>query len=63
VAGHLVDQSWPMHARFHAIQSLLWVFALNVTIALLAFGPVRRGERWALYTVGLVPVATDPGSG
>ena len=56
VPDHLVDQRWPMHARFHAIQALLWVVALNVTVALLALGPVRRGERWALALLALLLV-------
>jgi hypothetical protein len=56
VPDHLVDESWPPHARFHAIQALLWVVALNVTIAVLALGPVRRGERWALFLLALLLV-------
>jgi len=54
VPRHLVDESWPPHARFHTIQALLWVAALNVTIALLTLGPVRRGERWALFLLALL---------
>jgi hypothetical protein len=48
VPDHLADSLWPPHARFHTLQALLWLVALNVTVAVLALGPVRRGERWAL---------------
>lgn len=56
VPDHLVDSSWPPHARFHAIQALLWVIAINVTIAIVALGPVRRGERWGLWLLALLLV-------
>jgi hypothetical protein len=54
VPDHLTDPTWPPHARFHTLQALLWLVALNVTIAVLVLGPARRGERWALVLLALL---------
>jgi hypothetical protein len=54
VPDHLTDPTWPPHARFHTFQALLWLVALNATIAALALGPARRGERWALVLLAVL---------
>jgi hypothetical protein len=56
VPDHLADSLWPPHARFHTLQALLWLVALNVTIAVLALGPVRRDERWAWILLAVLLV-------
>jgi len=56
VPDHLADSLWPPHARFHTLQALLWLVALNLTIAVLALGPVRRGERWAWILLAVLLV-------
>ena len=56
VPDHLSDSLWPPHARFHTLQALLWLVGLNVTITVLALGPVRRAERWALVLLAVLLV-------
>jgi len=44
---HVFDTSWPDHARFHALQALMWLGGLTVAVVGIATGPLRRGERWS----------------
>lgn len=56
VPEHIVDSTWPFHARFHVFQALVWIVGLDLVCAILAFGPFARGvawARWALLT-GLI---------
>jgi ethanolamine transporter EutH len=45
---HVRDATWSDHARFHMFQDLLLICGWDVAAVLLALGPVRRRERWAL---------------
>jgi hypothetical protein len=45
---HVRDANWPDHARFHMFQDLLLISGWDVAAILLALGPVRRRERWAM---------------
>jgi hypothetical protein len=45
---HVADSTWPAHARFHAFQGLWLVTGWDIAAVLVALGPFRRGERWAL---------------
>ena len=46
-AEHVLDTQWPEHARFHALQLMLWLIGLNLAIVVVAIGPLFRGEGWA----------------
>jgi hypothetical protein len=46
---HVVDPTWPLHARFHAFQSLLLVMGVDTAALIAAAGPMRRRERWPLW--------------
>ncbi len=50
---HVVDASWPMHARFHTLQALIWIVAIDLALALLALGPLRRGHRGCLPAIAI----------
>jgi len=50
---HVVDASWPDHARFHVLQAIFWVVGFNLTLVPLIVGPAMRGEGWAVWTLGL----------
>lgn len=50
---HVVDPSWPAHARFHVLQALLWIVLLDLALAALALGPLRRGSRSALPALAI----------
>jgi len=50
---HVVDPGWPDHARFHALQALIWIVALDLALAALALGPLRRGRRGCLPAIAL----------
>jgi uncharacterized membrane protein len=48
---HVYDRTWPDHARFHAFQSLLLVASADITVIVLALGPLARHEGWALWAL------------
>lgn len=50
---HAVDLDWPLHARFHVVQALIWVVGLDLVLALVALGPLRRGAALSLPALGL----------
>jgi hypothetical protein len=53
---HVVDPSWPAHARFHVLQALLWIVGFDLALLVLIFGPLARGDRgvrWVLLLAWL----------
>ena len=44
---HLAEADWSDHAQFHHILGFLWLCGLATATLTLAWGPARRGERWA----------------
>lgn len=50
---HVVDAAWPAHARFHVLQALIWIVALDLALAWLALGPLRRGHRSTLPAIAI----------
>ena len=46
---HLVDQTWPAHARFHALQSVLQSSGWDVCVLAAAIGPFQRRKAWTLW--------------
>lgn len=47
--GHLGDPTWSPHAQFHLVEAFIWITGLDVAVVVLAWGPLRRGERWSLW--------------
>jgi hypothetical protein len=43
---HVVDTSWPLHARFHVLQALQWAVGFDLVVAWLIVRLAR--ERWVL---------------
>ncbi len=50
---HIVDDTWPMHARFHTLQALIWIVGLDATLLATILGPLRQKKRWALPVLGI----------
>ncbi len=48
---HVVDETWPLHARFHVMQALVLIEGIDLTMLLVIWGPLRRGSWWALQTL------------
>lgn len=49
---HIFDSSWPPHARFHVLQSLLWIIGLNsilFSVTLKFFENPSRLLWWTLF--------------
>ena len=51
--GHLLRDNWPPHAMFHMLMGLGGLLATYGQILFLTWGPLKRGERWAWYAIGL----------
>jgi cell division protein FtsW (lipid II flippase) len=49
---HFQQETWPSHALFHVVMGLGALLAACVLILVLAWGPLRRGERWAWFAIG-----------
>ena len=43
---HVADRSWPLHARFHALQSLLLTMGWDTTVLIVALDSRRRPDGW-----------------
>lgn len=52
VPEHLLDPTWPDHARFHALQALLGVIGIDLAIIVITLGPflqhAQKGSLWLL---------------
>jgi hypothetical protein len=49
VPEHIIDPTWPAHARFHALQALLWIVGFDLVSIALTLRPFARGEPWARW--------------
>ncbi len=47
---HVRDPDWPAHARFHVLQAIGLLTGMDLIAIALALGPLRRRDRWALWT-------------
>ncbi len=57
---HVRDRSWPEHARFHALQSLLFTVGWDTTVLFLAAG-CRRRARWVRWPLAIYFVFVQGG--
>src|SRR5262249_14958331 len=48
---HVMDASWPPHARFHVLQALLWALGFNVLVLVVVARAYGRGERWSWWAL------------
>jgi hypothetical protein len=46
---HIGEPTWSAHAQFHHVLGEVWLTGLAVATLTLAWGPMRRGERWSLW--------------
>ena len=51
VPEHVVATDWPAHARFHVLQSLVWIVALDTVTVMVALGPFAAGRHWARWAL------------
>jgi hypothetical protein len=51
VPEHIVDPTWPLHARFHVMQAVFWITGLDGAILVLTWGPLLRQEQWSLWAL------------
>ena len=54
---HLGSEGWPAHAKFHALVGGLYLAVLAAVALVLAWGPLRHGDRWTRVALVLVLVA------
>jgi hypothetical protein len=48
---HVVDDAWPLHARFHVLQAIFWIIGFDLAAIAIARGPLRRREPWAWWAL------------
>ena len=55
-ASHIYNPAWPPHAQFHGYLSIARTVLIMAAAILLAWGPVRRGDRaaWIVLAVLLL---------
>ena len=52
---HIADAGWPLHARFHTFQALMWIIALDASTILVALKAItERWGRWYLLAAGTI---------
>lgn len=51
VPEHIVDRTWPIHARFHMIQAFFWITGLDLALLVLTWVPLQQREPWSLWTL------------
>lgn len=59
---HLNTPDWGTHhAQFHMITGLFYTLALCAIILILTWGPFKRGEGWAWWTIALAAITIHGG--
>ena len=55
-ASHIYNPAWPPHAQFHGYLSIARTVLIMIAAVVLAWGPVRRGDRaaWTVLAVLLL---------
>ena len=58
---HAVDINWPVHARFHIVQAIFWIFGLDGVAVALAYHCLPNGPKWVLPAFALIFVTAHLG--
>lgn len=53
-ATHVYNPTWPPHARFHGYLSIARTVLIMATVIVLAWGPVRAGDRFGWGALALL---------
>lgn len=53
-ATHVYNPTWPPHARFHGYLSIARTVLIMATVIVLAWGPVRAGDRFGWGVLALL---------
>jgi len=53
-ASHIYNPAWPPHAQFHGYLSIARTVLIMSASVVLAWGPVRRGDRAAWTVMGIL---------
>lgn len=59
--GHFSDPAWFSHAQYHLAYGLIVGFVLNIVALIVAYGPFKRGEMWAWWTLLLAGLGVSWG--
>lgn len=59
--GHFVQGEWPPHEMFHLLMGLAGLLTAYGLILVLVRIPLRRGERWAWFSIAGAAVAVHGG--
>ena len=51
------SEGWPVHAQHHLLDHITAAIGLSVVSLMIVFGPLRRGERWAWWSLVVAGVA------
>ncbi len=60
---HWVEMSgiWDKHAMFHAVTGLFYTQIITISVVVLAWIPLRRGEKWSWWVLALMGVGMHGG--
>ena len=61
VPAHIMDPSWPDHARFHTLQAVFWLIGLAGISLALIWWPFRRKELWSIGALLFAVVCSQVG--
>lgn len=59
---HLSDPTWTMHAKDHLVRGIADMVGLNLVALLVAYYPLRKGERWAWWALVIAGLALIGGA-
>jgi hypothetical protein len=58
---HLDEPSWSDHAQFHHVLAWIWLVGLDIAIMALAWGPLQKQERSALWLLFVLFMSAQGG--
>jgi len=44
---HAIDQSWPVHARFHIVQAIFWIIGLDLVAVGIGYFTLPTKQYWS----------------
>jgi hypothetical protein len=59
--GHFLKSPWPPHVMFHLFMGLGGLLACYGLIMFLAWGPLRRGDRWSWFAIAYAAAVVHGG--